>query len=240
MIKYTYKFTFLILFLLGVFHSPKVNAGVLAPATKYFNTVYAVMLCESGSTLSSCLNPVTVGTHSAGKTFDIGSVDAGAVAGTLGNLGILPFGKTYTHGQVVLDRTFTLAGSDGSCQTESSNDAGTKTNMADGSAGSSTTELQKIMVPNSTGMTSQMNGTPNKDASTVGDSAATVVAAGDDYIKYRWAFTDPFTPTPKKLPTMKISFDLSEAIEFNGTCGNDDALNDGISPGKPSITNTFE
>ena len=229
----------LFLFVLFFMSPTNVFAGS-AEATKYINTVYALMLCEQGSTLSTCTFPLVLRTTPSGTDMDIGSVNAGAAAGSYGNLNVLKPGVTYTYGQVVLDRTFQVAGSDGSCQTNASGSTGSGTDMADGKAGSGTSELQTVEAPDSTGNGDAMNSTANTNESTSGDAAAGTLANGDSYMKFRWKLAKSYTYDGKRVPQMKIAFDLSTAINFNGTCGSDDDLNAGITPASPSITNTIE
>ena len=234
--KYLNKLSYVILFLLISFYSSKVYS---ATAIKYVNTVYAVMLCEQGSTDTTCLNPTILG-KSSGKTMDIGGANPGAAAAAMGNTSALKFGKTYTYAQVVLDRKFQVSGSDGSCQTSATADAGTKTTFAIGKSGTGTADLQTVMIPNSTGNVDFMNGSINKDESTVGDSGAGIVADTDNYIKFRWVLAAPFTPVPGKQAQMTIAFDLSAGLDFNGTCAGARGAQHGITPGAPAITNTFK
>ena len=220
-------------------HSTKVFAGT-AEATSYINTVYSLHLCETGSSATSCKNPLVIRTTPTGTNMDIGSVTAGASAGKYGNLNVLQVGKTYTYGQVVLDRQFTLAGSDGSCQTNSSGAAGTATTFAVGKSGSDTDEKQVVYAGDGTGMSTSMNSTDWKDATTTGDADAGTLQAGQAYMKFRWALASPYTHVDGKIPSMKIAFDMSAAITFNGTCGGNTAAGNGISPSAPTITNTIE
>ena len=53
--------------------------------TQYINTVFAVNLCGSGSSLTACLNPVLLGSTTAGTTMDLSNIDPGATAATMGN-----------------------------------------------------------------------------------------------------------------------------------------------------------
>ncbi len=212
-------------------------------AVNYVNTVYALMLCESGSTLSSCLNPTVIRSTPSGTSMNIGSVSSGQSAGSYGNLNTLVPGKTYTYGQVVLDRSFSISGTgkDGAgddCQT-GSGAAGTATAFAVGSAGTSTTTSQTIYAANGTGNGDAMNSSPNTDSSTTGDAAAGTLAstASHKYMKFRWELASPYTYTGTKIPKMTISFDLSAGLSFNGECGGTAGTTNGITPGSPVITN---
>ena len=220
-------------------HSTKAFAGT-AEATSYINTVYSLHLCETGSTDTTCKNPLVIRMTPTGTDMDIGSVTAGVSAGKYGNLNVLKSGTTYTYGQVVLDRQFTVAGSDGSCQTNSSGAVGTATSQAVGKSGTGTTEKQVVYAGDGTGNGDTINSTDNKDASTTGDPAAGVLQAGQSYMKARWQLAAPYTHVDGRVPSMKIAFDMSAAITFNGTCGGNTAAGNGISPSAPTITNTIE
>ena len=63
--------------------------------------------------------------------------------------------------------------------------------------------------------------------------------ADDNYIKFRWELASPFTPEPGIMPTMTITFDISGSLNFNGTCGGSAGTTNGITPGAPVITNSF-
>ena len=210
-----------------------------AAAVKYINTVYMVSLCEIGSTTSNCLNPTVLGSDSGGISMDLGGSAAGAAAASMGNTSALKFGTTYTHGQVILNRDFKASGSDGSCQTSNTAADGTKTSFAVGKSGSDTDELQKMMIPTNTGYTVTLNGSTNKNNDITGDSAAGVLGANDTFIKFRWVLESPFTPQPGILPTLTITFDLSGSLNFNGTCAGSAGTTNGITPGPPIITNSF-
>ncbi len=220
-------------------HSTKAFAGT-AEATSYINTVYSLHLCETGSTDTTCKNPLLIRMTPTGTSMDIGSVTAGASAGKYGNLNVLVPGTTYTYGQVVLSRQFTLAGSDGSCQTDSSGDAGTATLQAVGKSGSATNEKQVLYAGDGTGNGDTINSTDNKDTSTTGDAAAGTLQAGQSFMKARWQLASPYTHVGGRIPSMSIAFDMSAALTFNGTCGGAANLGNGISPSKPVITNTIE
>ena len=182
--KYLKKLNFL--FLIPIIFVYTSNAFGAA-AVKYVNTVYMVSLCETGSTASTCLNPTILGAQSAGTSMDLGAVEAGSAAASMGNTSALKFGTTYTYGQVVLNRSFQASGSDGSCQTSDTAAAGTKTAFAVGKSGTDTDtdELQTIMIPTSTGNGATLNGSPNATNDVTGDSAAGALDADDEYIKFR-------------------------------------------------------
>ena len=205
-------------------------------ADSYINTVYALMLCAEGSTLTNCSNPVMLNETPSGTGMDIGSVDAGASAGSYGNLSVIPKGTTYTHGQVVLDRIFKVKGTSGSCSTGGT--AGSTSAWGVGTTG--TAALQTIWATNGTGMSSSMNSSSHIDETETGDSADGELDNGDQYMKFRWALAKPYQYDGVKVPKMTISFDLSAALSFNGTCGGAQGTTHGIYMTAPVITNTIE
>ena len=212
---------------------------VKAEATTFKNTVHAMQLCESGSSLTNCVNPTTIGNSTAGKTMDL---SVRGSAHSFGNAGLIPPGITYTHGQVILSRTFTISGtvvtSAATCKTGGT--AGTKT--AGGATNNAAEAAQVLMVPNSEDMTTSMNSTSAIVDGTDADPAN--VEAAHDFVKFRWVLSKPLTVKPGQIPTMTMTFDLSEALEFND--GSDEGGGDGACdgnyffPGAPAITNTFE
>ena len=229
----------LILFAFFFMNSTNVFAGT-AKATNYFNTVYALMLCELGSTLTNCSNPLVIRTTPTGTTMNIGGVDAGKSAGSYGNLNVLPKGTVYTHGQVVLSRKFTVSGSDGSCKTKDGGTAGTATTFALGESGAGTSDLQVVYAANGTGMSTAMNSSAHKDETATGDSADGELDANDNYMKFRWALASPYAYDGVNMPKMTIAFDLSSGLTFNGSCGGNVAAGNGITPSAPTITNTIK
>ena len=106
-------FSALIIFLSLVNYNKAYSAAVTP--SSYINTVHSVMLCETGSSQTTCLNPVILGSEgTTGKSFDLSSTTAGQSAGGIGSLSSVPYGKTFTWFQVILNRNFTVtaAGSD--------------------------------------------------------------------------------------------------------------------------------
>ena len=211
--------------------------SVVAEATTFKNTVHAMQLCESGSSLTNCVNPVTIGNSTAGKVMDL---SVRGSAHSFGNAGLIPSGITYTHGQVILSRTFTISAtvvtSAATCKTGVSG-AGTKTaGGATGNAGA--VAEQVLMVANNTNFMTAMNSTSAIIDGT--DADAGTVEAAHDFLKFRWVLSKPLNVTVGKIPTMTITFDLSEAIEFNDGGGDGSCDGNDFYPGAPAITNTFE
>ena len=78
-------FSSLIIFLSLVNYNKAYSAAVTP--SSYINTVHSVMLCETGSSENTCLNPVILGSEgTTGKSFDLSSTTAGQSAGGIGSL----------------------------------------------------------------------------------------------------------------------------------------------------------
>ena len=210
-----------------------------AEPTTFKNTIHAMQLCETGSSLTNCVNPATIGSSTDGTTMDL---SVRGSANSFGNAGLIPVGKTYTHGQVILSRSFTMAGSvttsAATCKTGGT--AGTKTaGGATGNAGA--VAEQVIMATNGTNYPTTMNSTSAIIDGTDADPGT--VLAADDLLKFRWKLSSPFEVTAGQIPTMTMTFDLSGALTFNdgdssgnkGKCDGND-----FHPGSPVITNTFK
>ncbi|MDC0518968.1 hypothetical protein OAN79_02080 [Candidatus Pelagibacter sp.] len=212
----------------------------------YKITTYTLQFCETGSTLTSCLNPFTVNAIDAGSQMDLGGVEAGEQAGSFGNLSLVPSGTVYTHGQVIFDRKMILSGFGTNCET--GGNAGTK--AAFGTSVTKTdpptpVEQDIFIVTNTEDRTSaktgfsiydtSANGTTLKDG-TGTDSGPGFYHTDDDFVKSRWVFSSPLViKDPSKLPTVEIAFTVEDAAQMdNSTCGAS------IHPNPVTITNSFK
>ena len=93
MIKIFLKtFIFICVFALGM--NISYAAKGTGAATVYKISVTKLELCETGSTLSNCLNPITVSNPGLTTDVDLASITAGEVAATLGNFGLATAGTT--------------------------------------------------------------------------------------------------------------------------------------------------
>ena len=203
----------------------------------YINTVHAMQLCEQGSTLANCLNPVTIGESSAGKAMDLGVVGSTV---NFGSAGLIPSGRTYTHGQVILNRAFTVTGSVDTTASVTCKTGGSDGTISSGGAtnNSDAASAQVLYATNGTGNGENVNST---SAISQGiDAAAGTYSAGHDYMKFRWALSQSLNVTVGKIPSMTISFDLSEALQFQDGGGNGACDGTDFYPGKPVVTNSFE
>ena len=208
-------------------------------AVSYINTIHSIMLCGTGSTATSCANPVVLGSNTSGTSFDLSSISAGASAGSLGNLGRATPGQTFSYMQVIMSKTFTIKGTgtnaaNATCYTAANSGNGTATSgdtQAIGSTSSSDYAAQAIKVANNASLDSNMRGTNNLDGTTSGD-ASNGDAGTNTYMAFIAELTSPFTMKAGSIPQMKIAFDLSAATNFP-------ASNCTVSPASPSVTVTF-
>ena len=212
----------------------------------YKITTYTLQFCETGSTLTTCLNPFTVNAIDAGSQMDLGSVEAGQQAGNFGNLSLVPPGTVYTHGQVIFDRKLVISGFGTVCETGGT--AGSK--AAFGTSVEITdpptpVEQDIFIVTNTADRTSaktgfsiydtSANGTTLKDG-TGTDSGPGFYHADDGFVKSRWVFSSPLViKDPSKLPTVEIAFTVEDAAQMDNTnCGAS------IHPNPVTITNSFK
>jgi hypothetical protein len=201
----------------------------------YLNTVHVFQLCETGSTMGNCLNPVIIGESAAGRTFDLSVAGS---ANSFGNASLIPSGKTYTHGQVIMSRKFTVAGSVATTASITCNTGGAAGTLAVGGATSNTTiARQELWAGNGTGNGDKMNSTSAATGGT--DAVKGTLSAGHNFMKFRWLLASPAKVVEGKIPSMTISFDLSSALLFSdggdGACDGNDFY-----PGEPVITNSFQ
>ena len=192
-------------------------------ATEYKLTIYKIELCETGSTVANCLNPVTLFEGNSG-TIDIANTTAGAQAAALGNPGSAILGKTYNATQVTMDRAITVAGyvADGvnSCSTVASNSSTkAKNGLGDLSrSGTPVTPVAGIYYAGEAGA-ADLN---VSDAWNAVSTDGTVDTDDDDnsanYQRLQWrtVLTSPVTITLGKTPTITIAFDPDGTIGFAG------------------------
>ena len=221
----------------------------------YKITVHAMRLCESGSSLTNCLNPVTLKHSSGGVTMDLAGATAGQSAGSFGDISLAEPGTTYTHAEVVMSRVFVIQGimettATDTCYTKTANGVTTigRSNQAakvpDPSSTASDLSEMSIPIQGNTHGDDFYNTAGNSTSASDGsgtDQAAGKYDADDLFMKYRWALDKPFTPEFGKLSNMTIAFDLSEGLEYNDGSGGDGSCNaNSLMPGPISITNTFK
>ncbi len=238
--KIFYKILIISLFFLP---QTKVNAGA---ATEYKITMTLLELCDSTSTLTTCNNPVVIGSGQS-PVIDIAGTTAGAAAGSYGSLATVPLGKTFTHMQITLKRAFTATGSatDGAadvCYTKT-NSNGADDSNASGHASTATSATLFL------GFIGDVNGDATNSA-TAGDGTgtsriATRVTSGDDFLEFRTALAKPLTLKSGVIPTAKVAFGTSNAIGAAGNMNTSAACDTGSASvglygAAPDVTVTFE
>jgi hypothetical protein len=228
---------FFILFFTGIISKA---SSVSTTPVSYINTIYATMLCGTGSTSSACANPVVLGTEASGSSFDLSSITAGASAGSIGNLNSVGAGQTFSYMQIILSRDFTMqaTGSDGTrtCYTAANGSGGTAASGATpaiGSTNSAQYAAQVVTIPDSATLPANMHGTSNIDGTTSGDAAAGA-SGTNDYVAFIITLTEPYTKKQGKMPQLQIAFSLTGAADFDDTGAA--CL---VMPSSPSVTVTF-
>ena len=244
--KLLYKILFLSLLFL-----PKANAGT-GPASEYKITMTLLELCDSTSTVTSCNNPVVIGSGSS-DAIDIAGTTAGDSAASYGSLNSVPIGTTFTHMQITMNRSITATGN--AVDTHSTPDqcftngsaatTGADTTNASGHASTASSAVLFI------GYIGTVNGDATNSA-TAGDGtgtsrAATRVTTGDDFVEHRVELTNPLTIKSGQFPTVKIAFGTSNAIGAQGdmSAGGGGACSAGTATiglfgAAPEVTITFE
>ena len=238
--KIFYKILIISLFFLP---QTKVNAGA---ATEYKITMTLLELCGSTSTLTSCNNPVVIGSGQS-SAIDIAGTTAGAAAASYGSLNAVPFGETFTHMQITLKREFTATGSatDGAndvCYTKTNSNGADNSNASGHASTASTTTLFL-------GFIGDVNGDATNSA-TAGDGTgtsriATRVTSGDDFLEFRTALAKTLTLKSGVIPTAKVAFGTSNAIGAAGNMQTSAACDTGSASvglygAAPDVTITFE
>ena len=235
--------------------------------TSYKVTVEKVELCESGSTLALCLNPIVLGEGS--QEMDIAAVDVGATAGSYGNPAKMVPGTTYTFIQTTLNREMKMiadsimGGGGRYCATGGgSSSAGSKSAFANGQGSNQdnltpTEQVIYISDVSSThavaGITTAGSGNLVVDVSmgsgitgidTVdGTGTATSITTSHQYVQHRVALTTPFT-VGLLTPNVDIAFGVENSLFAYFT--NDKNNNGGVSfdcafwAGEPSVSVTFK
>ena len=240
-------YTFLITLLLGNY-----AYSASGDATEYKLTIYKIELCEIGSTLANCLNPITLFEGNSG-TIDIANTASGAQAAALGNPGQAILGKSYTVTQVTMGRAITVKGyvqtGSNSCSTVTVNGSGkAKNGLGDhASGGTPVAPAAGIYYAGEAGESNL-----NVDDAWNAVSATGTVDSRDDnnsenYERLQWrnTLTAPVTIMLGKTPTITIAFNPANTIGFAGTiattghCEATANANRGIFVKNPDVTITI-
>jgi hypothetical protein len=214
-------FKILIILVLIAFSNNKVAFSASGAASVYKITIQQIALCETGSALNNCLNPVVVYEADSG-TIDIASTTAGAAAATLGSATEAVVGTSYTYVQVVMNRLITISGtgiSDGSatCGTDGGT-AGTVSANATGIADAGAGEL--VVAAGYAGAVPGTTAFSGHTAVTEVTQDANQNPAGDTYFQWRVALTSPFVYDGIQNPNVTVAFGTDNALTFtgSGTC----------------------
>ena len=104
--KRFFAFIVLVKSLLVLFITVSNAATVKGAASVYKVTMKKLELCTASTGVTVCTGAVVIG--SGAQEVDIAAVGAGAVAGSYGDVALLPLGETYTHMRVTILRKFTV------------------------------------------------------------------------------------------------------------------------------------
>ena len=225
----------LLFILLVSFFSSNLYAAT-GPATEYKVTMTKVELCENGSTTANCLNALTISPSGTSGAVDIASVDAGATAGSYGNIAKAKIGTLYTYVQITMSRQFTVTGTAGSCATKAG-ESGSKTADAKGQTGG-TAGSSTLYVPDGTNTYGDhINGSIDSLGASV--SADKTVGTNDEYFQYRKIISGGGLKVKAgDFPTVKIAFDVSNAVG-EGTGGTQPCTNNVMYANEPGVLISF-
>jgi len=238
MIKNLFSKLIIFSFCLVLSNNSYAATNVKGAATQLVVTMTKVELCETGSTIANCLNPIDI-TSGGGATADIAAVEAGQTAATVANFGKATVGKSYTHIQTVMSRAMTITGQAGECYTK------TGANGALDSAGATgwdkddsgaVTQSVTLYVPFFVANTNytMMEGSNAEGRNLAPNSS---VRSTDTHFRSRNALTKPYTPVAGSSPTVFLSFDTSIAVNELNDASCSDA---GIQAAPPTVTITVQ
>lgn len=215
-------FKTIIIFAIFSINFNNVAMSAAGPASVYKITIQQIALCETGSTISNCSNPVVVFESDSG-VIDIASTTAGAAAASLGSATAAVIGTSYSHIQIVMNRLITISGtgiSDGTntCGTAGGTAAAINSN-AEGVVNAGVGELVvgsafAGAVPGTTAYSghtaiTEVTQTANQDPS------------GDTYFQWRMALSSPFVYDGIQNPTVTVAFGTDTALTFTVAAGTD-------------------
>jgi len=212
-------------------------ANVKGAATQLVVTMTKVELCESGSTISNCLNPIDI-TIGSGASADIASVAAGETAATVADFSKATLGKSYTHIQTVMSRAMTItgkAGTNGKCTTRAGVNGSLSSAGAVGAL-NGTPGSAILYVPF---FSANANYTMMEGSDINGENLApnSSVRAADTHFRSRNALTNTYTPVAGSSPTVFVAFDTSIAVN---ELDDSSCTNAGLQAAPPTVTITVQ
>ncbi len=232
--KRFFAFIVLVKLLFVLFIANSNAATVKGAASVYKITMTKLEMCTASTGVTNCDGAVVIG--SGTQVIDIAAVDAGAVAGTYGDVALLPLGTTYTHMRVTVLRKFTVktaaaidtAATPDACVTQAATDT------LYGGSGESARKFTHAITVDDDGTAAEMNLYLTNDSYLIctddtctsdNTSAGAVDYSSPTYATYMeghdadtgtehimiFALTSPYTVTMIP-PTVTISFGTQEAI----------------------------
>ena len=230
--KRFFAFIVLVKLLFVLFIANSNAATVKGAASVYKITMTKLEMCTASTGVTNCDGAVVIG--SGTQVIDIAAVDAGAVAGTYGDVALLPLGTTYTHMRVTVLRKFTVktaaaidtAATPDACVTQAATDT------LYGGSGESARKFTHAITVADDGTAAEMNLYLTNDSFTIctNDTCGTNAPSTNDYSSPTYAtymeghdadtgtehimifaLTSPYTVTMIP-PTVTISFGTQEAI----------------------------
>ena len=230
--KKFFAFNVLVKLLLVLFITNSNAATVKGPASVYKITMTKLEMCTASTGVTNCEGAVVIG--SGAKTIDIAAVDAGAAAGSYGDVALLPLGTTYTHMRVTILRKFTVktktaidtGATPDACVTQAATDT------LYGTGGEQNRKFTHAITVADDGTAAEMNLYLTNDSYTICTNATcgTTSSSTNDYSSPTYAtymeghdadtgtehimifaLTSPYTVTMIP-PTVTISFGTQEAI----------------------------
>jgi hypothetical protein len=210
--------------LMAISLATEADAQTSGRANIYNVTVEQCELCSDANCTSSSV------IRSGNQTFDIASAGIGQTIGQYASTTGLPFGTTFTHLRVTVNRTIAISGTIavaglGNCATNSANASSNATTAGVGTLGGAAT-TQQLFVPN----VGAIGGNPT--AAQYSNLGISIVDA--DSFTFTTALTSPVT-VGTKPPAFNIGFSTANALQaFNngGACG--------MLPAPPVITATLQ
>jgi hypothetical protein len=211
-------------------------------ASVYKITITKVELCETGSTISNCLNPDDITVGGGVADVDIAAVTAGEAAGVVADFSRLTPGKTYTYLQAILKREMKISGVADGCYTENDGVYNANDGRAVGSTSSSDQAEVSLFVPYFSQNDNFLMLEGSSDASGTSLAAAGAVRETDTHFRSRQVLSSSYTHKVGISPTVFLAFDTSLGVEDDviysggspGTCGSDETL--GAAPPTQTIT----
>jgi len=230
--KRFFAFIVLVKLLFVLFIANSNAATVKGAASVYKITMTKLEMCTASTGVTNCDGAVVIG--SGTQVIDIAAVDAGAVAGTYGDVALLPLGTTYTHMRVTVLRKFTVktAAAIDTAETPDACVTQAATDTLYGGSGESARKFTHAITVADDGTAAEMNLYLTNDSFTICTNAdcTTNTPSTNDYSSPTYAtymeghdadtgtehimifaLTSPYTVTMIP-PTVTISFGTQEAI----------------------------